>query len=149
MKRLHVHVTVDDLDRAIVFYSHLFDAEPAVRKSDYAKWMVDDPRVNFAVSSRAGKGAGVDHLGIQVDDEAELADVEGRLRAAEARVLPQPGAACCYAKADKAWSFDPQGVPREAYVLTGEARVFGDDTLAIAMAQAPTAQASTAQASTG
>ena len=139
MKRLHVHVTVDDLDRAIVFYSHLFAAEPAVRKPDYAKWMVEDPRVNFAVSSQDGnKGAGVDHLGIQVDDAAELADVEGRLRAAEAQVFPQRGATCCYAEADKAWSFDPQGVPWETYVLTGEARVFGDDTRATAMAGAPT-----------
>ena len=138
MKRLHVHVTVDDLDRAIVFYSHLFAAEPAVRKPDYAKWMVDDPRVNFAVSSQDGeKGAGVDHLGIQVDDAAELADVEGRLRAAEARVFPQRGAVCCYAEADKAWSLDPQGVPWETYVLMGEARVFGDDTMATAMADAP------------
>src|SRR5205823_7159584 len=101
MRRLHVHVAVKDLDTSIGFYSTLFAAEPTVRKSDYAKWMLEDPRVNFAVSQR-GRGAGLDHIGIQVESEGELREVYGRLQAAEAPVLEVGATTCCYAKSEKA-----------------------------------------------
>lgn len=133
MKTLHVHLNVDDLDQAIGFYSNLFGAAPDVQKHDYAKWAVADPRVNFAVSSR-GKAAGFDHLGIEVEDNAALDEMEGRLQAAEAEILSQRDATCCYAKSDKAWSFDPQGIPWEVFSTFGESEDFGADTLATAQA---------------
>lgn len=109
MKRLHVHVRVEDLARSIGFYSTLFGAEPTVTKPDYAKWMLDDPRVNFAVST-AGKTTGIDHLGIQVEDPAELARVGERLSQAGQRVVEQKDANCCYARSDKGWVADPEGL---------------------------------------
>ena len=126
MKRLHVHVGVEDLDRSIGFYSTLFGAEPTVVKADYAKWMLDDPRVNFAISSGQHAARGVEHLGIQAEDEAELAEVYGRLRAADRPVLEEGKTTCCYAKSEKSWVSDPDGVVWEAFHTTGEAIVYGE-----------------------
>jgi catechol 2,3-dioxygenase-like lactoylglutathione lyase family enzyme len=128
MKRLHVHVAVDDLQKSIGFYSTLFSVEPAVVKSDYAKWMLEDPRVNFAISAR-GRAAGVDHLGIQVENEDELAEVYDRLKRAEAPVLEVGATTCCYAKSEKSWVIDPQGVAWETFHTTGESTVYGDASL--------------------
>ncbi len=133
MKRLHVHVTVGDLDKAVGFYNKLFAAAPTVLKPDYAKWQLDDPVVNFAISSR-GREPGIDHLGIEVDDEDALHEVEARLQSAEAEVLEQRGASCCYAESDKSWSFDPDGVVWETFVSHRPTDEFGKDTLATAIA---------------
>lgn len=124
MKRLHVHVGVNDLDRSIRFYSGLFAAEPTVRKSDYAKWMLDDPRVNFAISARAD-GGGVRHLGIQVESPDELAEVYERLRAADGPVFEEGKTTCCYAKSEKSWITDPQGVSWETFYTTGGSTTYG------------------------
>jgi catechol 2,3-dioxygenase-like lactoylglutathione lyase family enzyme len=115
MKRFHVHLGVNDLERSIGFYSHLFGAEPTVRKDDYAKWMLDDPRINFAISRR-GNAVGVNHLGLQVESDDELKAVRGQFAAADATAtVDEPGANCCYAKSDKHWVTDPQGVAWEAF----------------------------------
>ena len=125
MKRLHVHVGVADLDRSIAFYSTLFAAEPTVVKADYAKWMLDDPRVNFAISSDGHASRGIEHLGIQVESEAELSDVYGRLRAADRPVLDEGKTTCCYARSQKSWISDPDGVVWEAFHTTGDSTVYG------------------------
>jgi catechol 2,3-dioxygenase-like lactoylglutathione lyase family enzyme len=127
MKRFHVHVAVDDLDANIRFYSSVFGAEPTVRKSDYAKWMIEDPRVNFAISQRGAK-AGVDHLGFQVDTDEELSALREQVAAAEIAALDQPDAQCCYARSDKYWITDPQGIAWEAYRTLGEAEIYGAET---------------------
>jgi hypothetical protein len=126
MKRLHVHVGVADLERSIGFYSSLFAAEPSVRKTDYAKWMLEDPRVNFAISTR-GEGHGVRHLGIQVESDGELQEVYGRLKKADAPVLEEGQTTCCYARSEKSWIADPQGVVWETFHTTGEATHYGGD----------------------
>lgn len=126
MKRFHVHVGVHDLKQSIRFYSALFAAEPTVLKEDYAKWQLDDPRVNFAISTRPGR-AGLDHLGIQAEDGAELEELGSRLAQADVSVLPQKGASCCYAKSDKYWTIDPQGVPWESFHTLESAPVYGAD----------------------
>jgi catechol 2,3-dioxygenase-like lactoylglutathione lyase family enzyme len=126
MKRLHVHVGVDNLDQSIAFYSSLFGNEPIVTKSDYAKWMLEDPRVNFAISCKEGAAKGVEHLGIQVEDGAELADVYGRLKVAGGPVLEEGATTCCYAKSEKSWITDPDGVVWEAFLTQGESTVYGD-----------------------
>ena len=126
MKRLHVHVAVGDLASSIRFYSTLFGAEPTVSKEDYAKWMLDDPRVNFAISGGQHTTAGVQHLGIQVESAAELGQVYGRLKAAERPVLEEGATTCCYAKSEKSWIADPDGVVWEAFLTKGEATVYGD-----------------------
>lgn len=126
MKRLHVHVGVDNLDRSIAFYSGLFGSKPSVTKPDYAKWMLDDPRVNFAISHKMGASKGIEHLGIQVEDPTELADVYGRLQAAGGPVLEEGATTCCYAKSEKSWIADPDGVVWEAFLTEGEATVYGD-----------------------
>jgi catechol 2,3-dioxygenase-like lactoylglutathione lyase family enzyme len=125
MKRLHVHVAVDDLQHSIGFYSALFAAQPSVIKSDYAKWMLDDPRVNFAISTR-GRQAGLDHLGIQVEDQDELKEVYGRLRKAGGPAIEQGQTSCCYAKSEKSWIDDPAGISWEAFLTTGESIDYGD-----------------------
>lgn len=125
MKRLHVHVSVDDLAASVRFYSTLFAAEPTVAKPDYAKWMLDDPRVNFAISTR-GKQAGLDHLGIQVETEDELHAVYDRLQQAERPVLEEGATTCCYAKSEKAWISDPQGLAWETFLTRGDSTVYGD-----------------------
>lgn len=125
MKRLHVHVGVNDLDRSIQFYSSLFAAEPTVTKSDYAKWMLDDPRVNFAISVRGADATGVRHLGIQVESQEELGEVYARLKTADAPVFEEGATTCCYAKSEKSWINDPQGVPWETFHTTGESTTYG------------------------
>ena len=127
MKRLHVHVAVDDITQSIGFYSALFATQPSVVKADYAKWMLDDPRVNFAISSR-GRQPGLDHLGIQVEDRAELSDVYTRLRQAGGAVIEQGQTACCYAKSEKSWIDDPAGIAWETFLTTGENITYGDGT---------------------
>ncbi|NJN46270.1 MAG: glyoxalase/bleomycin resistance/dioxygenase family protein [Candidatus Competibacteraceae bacterium] len=128
MKRLHVHISVNKLDESVRFYSALFAAEPVVLKDDYAKWMLDDPRVNFAISTRS-QVSGLDHLGIQVEDEAELSEVYGRLKQAQRPVLEQGETMCCYARSEKSWITDPQGVYWETFRTVGEAPVYGEDHL--------------------
>jgi predicted enzyme related to lactoylglutathione lyase len=127
MKRLHVHVAVNDLSQSIGFYSALFATQPSVVKSDYAKWMLDDPRVNFAISAR-GREAGLDHLGIQVENADELQDVYARLRAAGGNIVEQGETACCYAKSEKSWIDDPAGIAWETFLTTGESINYGDGT---------------------
>jgi catechol 2,3-dioxygenase-like lactoylglutathione lyase family enzyme len=125
MKRLHVHLSVGDLDESIRFYSVLFAARPTVVKPDYAKWMLEDPRVNFAISTHSGSAPGIDHLGIQVEDGAELQEVYGRLGQAETPVLEEGKTTCCYAQSEKSWIADPQGVSWEAFLTSGESTVYG------------------------
>jgi catechol 2,3-dioxygenase-like lactoylglutathione lyase family enzyme len=125
MKRMHVHVAVDDLQRSIGFYSTLFDAQPSVVKPDYAKWMLEDPRVNFAISAR-GREPGLDHLGIQVEDKTELHEVYERLHSAGGIIIEQGETACCYAKSEKSWIDDPAGIAWETFHTTGENTDYGD-----------------------
>jgi len=129
MNRLHIHVGTDNLDEGIRFYSALFGAEPVKIKPDYAKWMLDKPHVNFAISTRAGK-TGVDHLGIQVEDDAELADIRDRLKNADIALFDEGETVCCYARSDKSWVRDPAGVPWEAFRTMDDARLFHDTTKA-------------------
>src|SRR4030081_288020 len=128
MKRLHVHVSVKDLSASIRFYRELFDAEPVVTKDDYAKWMLEDPRVNFAISQRA-KATGVQHLGIQVEDRAELTEVYGRLKRAEGPIIEEGETTCCYAQSEKSWIEDPQGIEWETFLTTGESTIYGTDVV--------------------
>jgi predicted enzyme related to lactoylglutathione lyase len=125
MKRLHVHVSVADIPQAIHFYSSLFATKPSVVKADYAKWMLDDPRVNFAISTR-GRAVGLDHLGIQVENTDELHEVYGRLRQAGGDIIEQGETTCCYAKSEKSWTSDPAGISWETFHTTGESTVYGD-----------------------
>ena len=127
MKRLHVHVAVNDLQHSIGFYSALFAAEPSVTKTDYAKWMLDDPRVNFAISTR-GRQAGLDHLGIQVENKDELKEIYGRLHKAGGNVIDQGQTSCCYAKSEKSWIDDPAGISWETFLTSGESTDYGDGT---------------------
>ena len=126
MKRLHVHVAVDDLAKSKTFYATLFGVQPTVLKDDYAKWMLNDPRVNFAISSR-GRAGGVDHLGIQTDTRDELAEIAGRLKAAGQVTVDQVATMCCYAKSDKSWVNDPAGLRWETFHTFGEAVAYGED----------------------
>ena len=126
MKRFHVHVAVSDLAQSIGFYSTLFGSAPTVEKTDYAKWMLDDPRVNFAISQRA-RQPGVNHLGIQVDDAAELDALHERLAKADKNLVEESGTTCCYAKSDKYWITDPQGVAWESFHTLADAPVYGSD----------------------
>jgi len=126
MKRLHVHVAVKDLADSVRFYSTLFGVRPSVLEADYAKWMLDDPRVNFAISKR-GQPPGLDHLGLQVESDEELREVADQLRAAGQDVLEQKNAACCYTRSDKAWVSDPQGLRWESFRTFGALTTFGED----------------------
>jgi catechol 2,3-dioxygenase-like lactoylglutathione lyase family enzyme len=125
MKRMHVHMSVQDLDQSIRFYSTLFASAPTVVKPDYAKWMLEDPRVNFAISTHNGRAAGLDHLGIEVEDTSELHEVYGRLEQAEGPVLEEGATTCCYARSEKSWISDPAGVAWETFHTTGESTVYG------------------------
>jgi predicted enzyme related to lactoylglutathione lyase len=125
MKRMHVHVAVQDLQHSIGFYSALFATQPSVIKSDYAKWMLDDPRVNFAISAR-GRNPALDHLGIQVENKDELGDVYARLHKAGGNVIEQGQTNCCYAKSEKSWIDDPAGIAWETFLTTGESTDYGD-----------------------
>ena len=140
MKRLHVHVRVDDLDRSIGFYATLFGAQPTTVKPDYAKWMLEDPRVNFAISRDRHAAGGIQHLGIQVEDKTELSEVYGRLKAAGRPVLEEGQTTCCYSESEKSWVSDPDGVIWETFHTTGEATFYGDspalETLAAATREA-------------
>ncbi|MDP1874928.1 ArsI/CadI family heavy metal resistance metalloenzyme [Phenylobacterium sp.] len=136
MKRLHVHVSVEDLDRSIGFYATLFGSAPAVVKGDYAKWMLEDPRVNFAISTH-GAQVGVDHLGIQVDEAEELTELSGRLKAAGETTFDQENATCCYARSDKAWVSDPAGLRWETFHTFGEAVTYGEDDVPAAVEMQP------------
>ena len=126
MKRFHVNVAVDDLAQSVRFYSTLFATQPTVLKPDYAKWMLEDPRMNFAISRRDGK-PGVQHLGIQVENRTELAEVYGRLQQAEGPVIEEGETTCCYAHSEKSWIDDPQGVQWETFLTSGESTVYGTD----------------------
>ncbi|MGE0650973.1 MAG: ArsI/CadI family heavy metal resistance metalloenzyme [Alphaproteobacteria bacterium] len=130
MKRFHVHVNVPDIEAAVRFYTTMFGSGPAVLKADYAKWSLDDPRVNFAVSLRHAAGTGVDHLGIELDSAEALNRQAATLRQAGSEVQEQRGARCCYATGDKAWVHDPAGVRWETFHTTGTIPVYGEDTLA-------------------
>jgi len=129
MKRFHVHVAVSDLEQSIRFYSTLFGGEPSVQKADYAKWMLDDPRVNFAISRRGG-AAGVNHLGLQVDTADELEGMRAQLLAADRRLVEEKHANCCYARSDKYWVTDPAGIAWETFHSLGTIPVYGEDVAA-------------------
>ena len=129
MKRFHVHAHVDDLQKSIAFYSKLFDAQPSRIEADYAKWMIEDPRINFAISTRGAK-AGVDHLGFQTDDAAELTQLKERAEAADLALFDQGEASCCYARSDKHWITDPQGIAWEHFHTLENIPVFGEARMA-------------------
>lgn len=126
MKRLHVHIKATDLARSIRFYSTLFAAGPTIVKDDYAKWMLDDPRVNFALSQDNGDKKGIEHLGIEAETMAELTEVYGRLKLADRPVFEEGQTTCCYAKSEKSWISDPDGTVWEAFFTNGEATIYGD-----------------------
>ena len=135
MKRLHVHIGVDRLDEAVRFYSALFGVEPSKQRPDYAKWMLEDPRINFAISTRVGRG--VDHLGIQVDEESELAELRQRIRAAGMQTFEEGETICCYAHSDKTWLQDPAGIAWEAYHTMEDAQSFhGHEEVAVSATSA-------------
>jgi catechol 2,3-dioxygenase-like lactoylglutathione lyase family enzyme len=129
MKRFHAHVRVKDIPASIRFYRELFNAEPSLSKDDYAEWMLDDPRVNFAISNRA-RPTGVDHLGIQVEDHTELTEVYERLKKAGSPVIEEGETTCCYAQSEKSWIHDPQGIEWETFLTTGESTAYGTDVIA-------------------
>ena len=124
MKCLHVHVSVEDISKSVGFYSALFASKPSVLKTDYAKWMLEDPRVNFAISTR-GRQPGLDHLGIQVENTEELHEVYARLRDAGGDIIEQGETACCYANSEKSWIDDPAGIAWETFHTTGESTTYG------------------------
>jgi catechol 2,3-dioxygenase-like lactoylglutathione lyase family enzyme len=126
MKRFHVHVAVSDLSKSIAFYSAIFAQQPTVVKTDYAKWMLEDPRINFAISNR-GHAPGVNHLGLQAEDDAELEAIHANLQKADTTVLPEKGAHCCYAKSDKYWVTDPQGIAWESFHSLGSVPLYGEE----------------------
>ena len=127
MKRFHVHVAVHDLEKSIRFYKAMFDAEPTFLRDDYAKWQLDDPRVNFAISQRGAK-TGVDHLGIQAENAGELDGLRSQLAQADVAIQDQRNATCCYAKSDKHWTIDPQGIAWESFHTLEGAPRYGEDT---------------------
>jgi catechol 2,3-dioxygenase-like lactoylglutathione lyase family enzyme len=127
MKRFHIHVSVNDLAQSIRFYSTLFGAVPSRVEADYAKWMLEDPRVNFAISQR-GCAAGVNHLGIQVDSADELQGLHAQLQAADSHLIEENEQPCCYARADKYWVTDPTGIAWETFHTLGNIPDYGDDT---------------------
>ena len=126
MKRMHIHVGVDNLEKSIPFYSALFGAEPTKVKDDFAKWMLDDPRINFAISTRAGEN-GVNHLGIQVDESGELEEIRDRLQQADMSLFDEGETVCCYARSEKSWVEDPAGIAWEAYQTMEDVNLFGTD----------------------
>jgi hypothetical protein len=145
MKRFHVHVSVENLTESVRFYSTLFASQPTVLKTDYAKWMLEDPRVNFAVSQRGAK-LGVEHVGIQVENRDELAEVWGRLNEAERPVFNEGATTCCYAQSEKLWINDPQGVTWETFLTTGESTVYGAGAAGAVASDAAVARADTERA---
>lgn len=127
MKRFHVHVAVADLSASVRFYTGIFGTAPSVLKSDYAKWLLEDPRINFAISER-GHALGIDHLGFQVESDGELKAMRERLETAEADFVEEAGTSCCYARSDKYWTTDPSGMAWETFHTLGSVPVFGADT---------------------
>jgi extradiol dioxygenase family protein len=125
MKRFHVHVSVDDLAASVRFYSTVFAASPTILKDDYAKWMLEDPRINFAISRRGTK-SGLDHLGVQLESDAELTELRKQVAAAELAALDQPNAECCYVRSDKYWTIDPQGIAWETFHTLESIPVYGE-----------------------
>lgn len=140
MKRFHVHVAVHDLEKSIRFYKAMFNAEPTVKRADYAKWQLEDPRLNFAISQRGAK-TGVDHLGIQAENAAELEGLRSQLAQADVAIMDQKNATCCYAKSDKHWTIDPQGIAWESFHTLDSAPRYGDDRIADARMPAREAKA--------
>ena len=126
MKRFHVSVAVSDIDQSIDFYTTLFGVGPTFKEDDYAKWMLEDPRINFAIS-RAEQSRGVDHIGLQADTLDELGEIQARLRAAGEKTFDQANAQCCYANSDKTWVRDPDDVAWETFVTHGQITHYGDD----------------------
>jgi len=145
MKRFHVHVHVEDLDKSVGFYSKLFAAEPTRVEGDYAKWMLEDPRINFAISTRGSK-PGIDHLGFQTDDPEELAALKSRAEAADMALLDEGETTCCYARSEKHWVTDPQGIAWEHFHTLGNIPVFSEGRKADAAAACCTPAAATAPA---
>ena len=127
MKRFHVHVAVENLEASTRFYAAMFGAQPTVLKTDYAKWMLDDPRLNFAISERAGN-AGLNHLGFQADTDEELEEIHARLQTADTIVSAEKGANCCYAKSDKYWAEDPSGIPWESFRTLATIPFYGEQS---------------------
>lgn len=146
MKRFHVHVHVQDLARNIDFYSKMFGAQPARVEADYAKWMLDDPAVNFAISTRGHGQTGLDHLGIQVDNDADLAAMKARAESADLSLIDEGATTCCYARSDKHWVVDPQGLPWEHFQTLGSIPVFREGEPAVAVSVAPAVDAAGAHA---
>lgn len=134
MKRFHIHVGVKNLEESINFYSTLFGAQPSKRKDDYAKWMLDDPRINFAISTRSEEG--VDHLGLQVDENSELSLLKERMKKADLRIFDEGSTTCCYAESEKAWVKDPSGIAWETYHTMNDAEVFSEKKKEVASASA-------------
>jgi catechol 2,3-dioxygenase-like lactoylglutathione lyase family enzyme len=126
MKRMHLHVGVENIDASVAFYTTLFASAPTVRKDDYAKWMLEDPRVNFAISSTDDSAIGVEHIGLQVETSEELADVHTRLKSAGRPVLEEGATNCCYAKSEKNWITDPDGLIWETFLTNGETTAYSD-----------------------
>ncbi|MEY4562450.1 MAG: lactoylglutathione lyase [Pseudomonadota bacterium] len=147
MKRFHVHAHVEDLQASIAFYSRMFGAEPTRVESDYAKWMLEDPRINFAISNRGGS-PGVDHLGIQTDSAEELAELKARAEAADMALLDAGEATCCYARSDKHWVTDPQGIAWEHFHTLENIPVFSEAKALSAIAPNPPQQSACCAAST-
>jgi catechol 2,3-dioxygenase-like lactoylglutathione lyase family enzyme len=145
MKRFHAHLRVDDLESSVRFYSTLFGTEPAVLKADYAKWMFDDPRVNFAITA-GSTSIGLDHLGLQVESDEDLATIATRLDAAGQSVRRQENAACCYARGNKRWVSDPSGISWETFYTFGENTVYGNDFAPALDVKAPEAESCCAPA---
>lgn len=143
MKRFHVHVAVKDLDKSIAFYSAMFGEQPSVVKPDYAKWMLEDPRINFAISDR-GQMPGVNHLGMQAEDDAELEAIHANLQKADTTVVAEKAAHCCYAKSDKYWVTDPQGIAWESFRSLGSIPLFGGTEPVSTEQQSPTCGSGTA-----
>jgi lactoylglutathione lyase len=135
MKRFHVHAHVENLDASIAFYSKMFAAEPTRVESDYAKWMLEDPRINFAISTRGSK-PGIDHLGFQTDSEEELAELKARAESADMTLLDEGQTTCCYARSDKHWITDPQGIAWEHFHTLGDIPVFSESASRTAVASA-------------
>lgn len=139
MKRFHVHLHVDNLDQSIAFYSRLFAAEPTRVEADYAKWMLDEPAVNFAISTRGQGHLGLDHLGIQVDNEADLATMKAQAQSADLALIDEGDTTCCYARSDKHWVVDPQGLPWEHFRTLGTIPTFRDSPELVQEAATPPA----------
>ena len=127
MNRIHIHISVEDLDQSVQFYTAMLETSPSVQKEDYAKWLVEEPAMNLAISSRCGQTPGVNHLGIQTDSDDGLEQITERLSAAQQNLLKEHNTNCCYAKSNKTWVEDPSGVKWETFYTHGESTKYGED----------------------